>query len=69
MPARSQTQITFRPFETGLQGFPEAMSLLLDEAMRIERTKHLGAAPTKEPRPAMATPMASSPKLASLSSR
>jgi len=31
--------------ETGLQGFPEAMSLLLDEAMRIERTRHLGAGP------------------------
>ena len=31
--------------ETGLQGFPEAMSLLLEEAMRIERTRHLGAGP------------------------
>ena len=31
--------------ESGLDGLPEAMTLLFDEAMRIERTRHIGADP------------------------
>lgn len=31
--------------DTGLQGLPEAISLLINHAMLIERSKHLGAAP------------------------
>lgn len=31
--------------EMGFEGIPEAMTLLLEEAMRIERTRHLGADP------------------------
>ena len=31
--------------ETGLEGLPEAISLLINHAMLIERSQHLGAAP------------------------
>ena len=44
----------------GLDGRPEAVSLLINHAMLIERHRHLGAAlPTSVPRPATATPTAS----------
>ena len=31
--------------ETGLEGLPEAISLLINHAMLLERSQHLGVAP------------------------
>ena len=46
-----QSQITLNPeilnviLEHGLAGLPDALSLLINHAMLIKRSKHLGAAP------------------------
>jgi hypothetical protein len=49
--------------ENGLPHMADAMRLMLNEAMRIERSQVLEADPTSEPRSGAATPMDSSPRL------
>ena len=46
----------------GLEALPEAIRLLINAAMLLERQKFMGAGPTSAPRSARPTPTASRPR-------